>query len=186
MKTITVEEQRAMGIRRQQYPQETPAAVSPGQALARVERPAALPAQTLGRAGDYPALVTEMDIRPNASAHVEVKTDAQDRAWGYLIASIPRTFFFALGLTLVAILATGIGLVTGIVLLIATFAVTEMISYAITLWISPEGTAHFEARQKWAILRYEQRQRWAHYRRENGGDWLDRALNIWQRVTRKG
>lgn len=170
-KTVSIEEQRALGIRRVQYPPAKAATVT-----------ADLPAQQTGSALAYPELVTELDIAPNATSYVEMRTSAQDRAWGYLISSIPRTFFFSLGFTLVAILATGIDLVTGFVTLIVTFALVEMISYVYTLSISPEGSAHYEARQKWAILRYEQRQRWAHYRRQNGGDWLDRWLDIWQRL----
>lgn len=165
MKRVSIEEQRALGIRRPQSPPQVPLAVT---------RAADLPSRASqgdGAALAHPELVTTLDIAPNATSYVEMKTSAQDRAWGYLIASIPRTFFFSLGLTLVAILATGIGLVAGIVMLIVTFALIEMISYGYTLAISPEGTAHYEARQKWAILRFEQRQRWKHYSRQAGPPW---------------
>lgn len=172
-KTVTVEEQRELGIRRVQYPPAKAATVA-------ADGPARQPAAS---ALAHPDLVTDMSIAPNATSYVEMRTSAQDRAWGYLISSIPRTFFFSLGLTLVAILATGINLITGIVLLIVTFALVEMISYGYTLAISPEGTAHYEARQKWAILRYEQRQRWQHYGRQAGPPWWIVALRI---VTGKG
>jgi hypothetical protein len=37
--------------------------------------------------------------------------------------------------------------------------------YCYTLSISAEGVSHYEARNKWAVIREEQRRRWQHYER---------------------
>lgn len=156
MSKVSIEEQNALGIRRQQYPSQPPPAARP---TTEIEiRKAAPP--PLNR---FPDPVTALDVTPTATARIDMVTSAQDRAVGFLIASTPRTFVFALAITLLAILATGIGVVAGIVVLVSVFSVVELASYIFTLAISAEGTAHYEARQKWAILHYEQRQRWAHY-----------------------
>ena len=67
-------------------------------------------------------------------------------------------------------LATDIGVIAGIVMLVSIFSVVELASYIFTLAISAEGTANYEARQKWAVIREEQRERWNHYKRISGGD----------------
>jgi len=111
-----------------------------------------------------------MAVTATGTTHVEMKTSAQDRAWGFLIASTPRTFVFSLAITLIGMLATDIGVIAGIVMLVSIFSVVELASYIYTLAISAEGTANYEARQKWAVIREEQRKRWKHYERISGGD----------------
>ncbi len=111
-----------------------------------------------------------MAVTPTGTTHVEMKTSAQDRAWGFLIASTPRTFVFSLAITLVSMLATDIGVIAGIVMLVSIFSVVELASYIYTLTISAEGTAHMEAKRKWDVIEREQRKRWKHYERISGGD----------------
>ncbi len=112
----------------------------------------------------------DMAVTPTSTTHVEMKTSAQDRAWGFLIASTPRTFVFALAIPLVSMLATDIGVIAGIVMLVSIFSVVELASYIFTLAISAEGTAHMEAKRKWDVIEREQRERWNHYKRISGGD----------------
>ena len=109
-------------------------------------------------------------VTANGTSHVEMKTSAQDRAWGFLIASTPRTFVFSLAIVLISMLATDIGVIAGIVMLVSIFSVVELASYVYTLAISAEGTANYEARQKWAVIREEQRERWKHYKKMQGGE----------------
>ena len=111
-----------------------------------------------------------MAVTANGTSHVEMKTSAQDRAWGFLIASTPRTFVFSLAITLISMLATDIGVIAGIVMLVSIFSVVELASYIFTLAISAEGTAHMEAKRKWDVIEREQRERWNHYKRINGGE----------------
>ncbi len=110
----------------------------------------------------------DLSVTPTATTHVEMRTSAQDRAWGFLIASMPRTFAFSLAVTLLAIVAGGVSLVVGFVILFGTFSIVEIASYIYTLAISAEGTAHFEARQKWTVIKEEQRERWSHYSKLGG------------------
>lgn len=149
MNNVTIEQQIEMGIRKQNS-KSVPAVESTSLASRQ-----AAPVRF------------EMNVTPHATSHVEMKIDSQDRAWGFLIASAPRTFAFALGATLVAIASTGISATGAIALMFLIFSVAEITSYIYTLAISAEGTAHFEARQKWGVLRREQDERWRHYR---GGD----------------
>ena len=111
-----------------------------------------------------------MAVVPTATAYVEMKTSAKDRAQGFIIASMPRTFVFSLAITLISMLATDIGVIAGIVMLVSIFSVVELASYIFTLAISAEGTAHMEAKRKWDVIEREQRERWNHYKRINGGE----------------
>ena len=157
MGNVSIEEQIKMGIR--QPARQLPANYVTGEI---VQRP---------KAEVLPPLHTyEMSVVPTGTTHVDMRTSAQDRAWGFLIASTPRTFVFALAITLISMLATDIGVFAGIVILVSIFSVVELASYGFTLLISAEGTAHYEARQKWQVIREEQRARWAHYNKQQGGE----------------
>lgn len=148
---VTVEEQERMGVLRpSKYVSAQPVVVADRRPQPRAE--------IMPPTNDY-----SVNVIPTATASVDFRTSAQDRAWGFLIASTPRTFVFALGMTLIAMLATGIGVVAGIVILISMFSVIELGSYWYTLRISAEGTAYMEAKRKWAVIEREQRARWAHY-----------------------
>lgn len=155
---VSVEEQRKMGLIRENYTPAQPIVLADRRPPAQVE---ILPPQQTA---------VDLAVTPTATTHVDMRTSAQDRAWGFLIASTPRTFVFSLAITLISMLATDIGVIAGIVMLVSIFSVVELASYAFTLAISAEGTANYEARQKWAMLREEQRQRWNHYKRLTGGE----------------
>ncbi len=108
-----------------------------------------------------------VDITPSSTQHVEVKTSAVDRAQGFLIASVPRTFAFALTITILSIAVGGVTLAASFVILFSVFSVVELISYAITLLLSAEGVSFYEARQKWQVVKREQMNRWNHYREQS-------------------
>lgn len=150
-KTITVEEQRAMGL------------------LRNTGQPKFLPA-TFERTKTPPVPppvndAITVNVTPTATSHIDMRTSAQDRAIGFLIASMPRTFAFSLAVAIAGIVLAGWSLAVSLVVLFGLFSVVELASYVFTLLVSAEGTAHYEARQKWAILRIEQRERWSHYKR---------------------
>lgn len=156
LKTISVEEQRQMGIRRTNY---TPAIPVQTTALARVPRTEVVPQTPV-----------TFEVTPTATSHIDMRTSAQDRAVGFLIASMPRTFAFSLAVTVGGIVLAGWSLAVALVILFGTFSAVELASYVYTLAVSAEGVAFYEARQKWAILRREQAERWTHYKRLNGGE----------------
>lgn len=126
----------------------------------------AMPSQRVG----LPQESIMLDVTPTATANIDMRTSAQDRAIGFLISSVPRTFAFSLAITILSIVVGGVTLVMSFVILFGTFSVVELASYVYTLAVSAEGVAFYEARQKWAILRREQTERWAHYKRLNGGE----------------
>lgn len=154
LKTITIEEQRAMGLLRSSTggPKLVPAVVE------KSKPNSAPPPQT----------PVTLEVTPTAMAAVDFRTSAKDRAVGFLIASIPRTFAFSLAITILSIVVGGVTLAIAFVILFGTFAVVELVSYVYTLAISAEGTANYEARQKWAVIRREQEERWRHYRLGGG------------------
>lgn len=100
-----------------------------------------------------------------ATQHIEMKTSAVDRSKGFLIANVPLFGAFALGVWLLSGLLTNAPLFSflGLCILWLSFVAAWLASYAYTLHTSAEGTAHYEARMKWAVIREEQRRRWAHY-----------------------
>lgn len=152
-KNVSIERQREMGLRRSNYSTEAPLAVQARPpAPQRYQGPP--PAQT----------PITLDVSPTAVTSVEMKTSSVDRAKGFLIASVPRTFAFSFAITFAALVLTDISFLVALVILFGTFSIVELASYVFTLNISAEGTAHYEARNKWAVIREEQKQRWQHYR----------------------
>lgn len=105
-----------------------------------------------------------LDVPITATQHVDVRTSAVDRAQGFLISSVPRTFAFALTVTILSIVVGGVTLATSFLILFSVFSVVELISYAITLLLSAEGVSWYEAKRKWDTVQREQRNRWRHYR----------------------
>lgn len=158
-KHVTVEEQKLMGIRRTNYTPAIPEQSTQTTALARVPRAEVMPQTPV-----------HFEVTPTATSHIEMKTSAQDRAIGFLIASMPRTFAFSLAVTIASIVLGGVTLAASLVILFGTFSIVELASYIYTLAVSAEGTAHYEARQKWAVIRREQAERWRHYNRLTGGE----------------
>lgn len=156
---VTVEEQIERGVLRASNPKYVPARVET-QAIAHRPTVEVMPPQNN----------FDMAVTPNGTSHVEMKTSAKDRAQGFIIASMPRTFAFSLAVTLAAITLGGVTLGAAFVILFGVFSIVEIASYIFTLSISAEGVASYEARQKWAVIREEQRERWNHYKRISGGD----------------
>ena len=104
MKThVTIEEQRNMGIRRANYVSAQP---EQSTAIARVPKVKVMPQ----------APVT-LDVTPTATSHIDMRTSAQDRAIGFLIASMPRTFAFSLAVTLASIVLAGVTLAASLVIM---------------------------------------------------------------------
>lgn len=155
---VTVDQQIEMGVLRQSNPKYLPAKV---ETTATVHRPTV---------EVMPQHNFDMAVTPTGTTHVEMRTSAKDRAQGFIIASMPRTFAFSLAVTLAAITLGGVTLGVAFVILFGVFSIVEIASYIYTLAISAEGTANYEARQKWAVIREEQRERWNHYKRIGGGD----------------
>lgn len=157
MARVTIEEQEKLGLRG-----AAGQVVVEPQVKAQIQQ---VVAQRKQQAEIMPLSAIELSVTPNATANVDFRTSAQDRAWGFLIASTPRTFVFSLAITLISMLATDIGVIAGIVILVSIFSVVELASYICTLAISAEGTAYREAMRKWDVVEREQRERWAHYKR---------------------
>lgn len=108
-----------------------------------------------------------IDVPLQSVTNIEMRTSAVDRSKGFLIANLPLFGAFAVGVWLLSGLLTATPLLSflGLCILWSSFVLAWLASYAYTLHTSAEGTAHYEARQKWAILREEQRRRWEHYDR---------------------
>jgi hypothetical protein len=153
--TITIEQQRDMGLTRQTTNY--------------------VPATRERRAPPMPInsqVAHVIDAAPVATQHVEMRTSAVDRAKGFLLASVPLYASFATGVVAVCILGFAVPMWSFPTLVIfwLSFVAAWVVGYAYTLSVSAEGVAHYEARQKWDILKEEQRRRWAHYERMTGGD----------------
>jgi hypothetical protein len=153
--TITIEEQESMGLRR---PQSKYVPAGP------VRRD--LPAMPLNASVNH-----TIDAAPVATQHVEMKTSAVDRSLGFLIASVPLYAGFALLVLLVSIFFSGVPLLSlpALVIFWLSFVAAWVVGYCYTLSVSAEGVSHYEARNKWAVIREEQRRRWEHYERLTEG-----------------
>ena len=156
---VTVEEQIERGVLRASNPKYVPARVET-QAITHRPTVEVMPPQNN----------FDMAVTPTGTSHVEMRTSAKDRAQGFIIASMPRTFAFSLAVTLAAITLGGVTLGAAFVILFGVFSIVEIASYIFTLSISAEGVASYEARQKWAVIREEQRERWNHYKKMQGGE----------------
>ena len=158
--TVSIEEQRAQGLLRRNY---TPAAPTEIAAVAKRGPATLLPVQDTRHTIDVPLAATQ---------HIEMKTSAVDRSKGFLIANVPLFGAFALGVWLLSGFLTTLPLFSfaGLVIMWSSFVLAWLASYFYTLMTSAEGTAHFEARQKWAVIKEEQRRRWEHYDSLTGGE----------------
>lgn len=110
-----------------------------------------------------------IDAAPVATQHVEMRTSAVDRSLGFLIASVPLYGGFALVVVLVSVFFAGVPLLSLPTMIIfwLSFVAAWVVGYAYTLTVSAEGVSHFEARQKWDVIKEEQRLRWAHWEAMN-------------------
>lgn len=157
--TITIEQQRAAGLLRQQR------GFVPAAPLARREAPP-MPVNS--------QVAHIIDAAPVATQHIEMRTSAVDRALGFLIASVPLYAGFALLVLLVSVFYAGVPFLSlpALVIFWLSFVAAWVVGYTYTLSVSAEGVSHYEARQKWDVIKEEQRRRWAHYERltEGGND----------------
>ena len=152
---ITLEQQRAQGLRpsSQKFVPAGP-----------VRRD--LPAMPINASVNH-----VIDVAPVATQHVEMRTSAVDRSLGFLIASVPLYAGFALLVLLVSIFFAGVPFLSlpALVIFWLSFVLAWLLGYAYTLSVSAEGVSHYEARQKWGVIKEEQRRRWQHYERLTEG-----------------
>ena len=127
-------------------------------ALAKRQRMEVLPVQDTRHVIDVPL---------QSTTNIEMKTSAVDRSKGFLIANVPLFSAFAIGVWLLSGLITASPLFSflGLCILWSSFVLAWLASYAYTLSVSAEGVSHYEARQKWDVIKTEQRRRWEHYQR---------------------
>lgn len=120
------------------------------------------------------AVTHVIDVVPTATQHVEMRTNAVDRAKGFLIASVPLYAGFGLVVVLVCVFYAGVPFLSLPTLLIfwLSFVAAWIIGYCYTLSVSAEGVSHMEARGRLQILEREQAYRWHYYER-----WLERKDN---------
>lgn len=139
------------------------------------EQPRQLPA--LSQKNFVPAIPTRRNIqRPAANnymvdvplastQHIEMRTNAVDRAKGFLLSNIPLLVAFALGVSILRVTATGAPFwtLTTLAWFWTTFVLAWLLSYAVTLMLSAEGIAFYESYSKWKLLEREQENIWSHY-----------------------
>lgn len=108
-----------------------------------------------------------IDAPLSSTQHVEMRTSAVDRSKGFLLASVPLYAAFALGVVLMGVLFTGYPFWSfwSFAIFWLSFVLAWAWGYWQTLEKSAEGVAHYEARQKWGVIKDEHRRRWDHYER---------------------
>lgn len=108
-----------------------------------------------------------INVKPNATTHIDMTTNAVDRAVGFLVASVPLYGAFAVGVLGASIALFDVPALSFAAFMIfwLSFVAAWLVGYIYTLAVSTEGIALFEARQKWKVIREEQRRRWSHYDR---------------------
>ena len=150
--TITLEEQEEAGYRRRSQ------RFVPAAPLARREAPP-MPVNS--------NMAMQIDVTPVSTQHIEMKTSAVDRAKGFLIASVPLYFGFAVLVLLVTVFFYDVPLLSlpALVIFWLSFVAAWVVGYGYTLSVSAEGVSHMEARGRLRIIEREQAYRWAHYDR---------------------
>lgn len=162
METVTVEQQTNMGLRTAPRSHFTPA-------LARRDPPPA----------PINAAVTHtIDVAPNATQHVELRTSAVDRALGFAIETAPLTAGFAVVVVGICVIGFGVPLMSlpTLIITFTVFAVVYTITYLYHLSISPEGVSLYEAQRKWNAIDREHDRRWAAWLLERGKNGTNTAL----------
>lgn len=140
--------------------------------LVRVQRPAnyvpALPSQRTQLPAQSATTYT-IDAQPSAQLGSVTHTSATDKATAFRMIMWPLATI--LGVLILAVMKSlaGFPLLSMATFLTfwVTFAFTWLIGWGITLLMSAEGVALFEAAQKWKIVGNEQKERWAFYREQN-------------------
>jgi len=149
---VTIDEQESMGLRRMQRPANY---VAPMPA-----RLAELPAQH--------STTYTIDAHPSAQLGSITHTSAVDRAKGYTIIQAPLAAIMAVLVLAVAKSLAGFPLLSFAAFLTfwISFAVVWLAGWGLTLLLSAEGVAFYEARRKWNVIEREQDERWQHYNRQ--------------------
>jgi len=149
---VTIDEQESMGLRRMQRPTNY---VPPMPA-----RRAELPAQH--------STTYTIDAQPSAQLGSITHTSAVDRAKGYTIIQAPLAAIMAVLVLAVAKSLAGFPLLSFAAFLTfwISFAVVWLAGWGLTLLLSAEGVAFYEARRKWNVVEREQDERWQHYNRQ--------------------
>ena len=107
-------------------------------------------------------------VPSSTSAHVE--GTYTDRAKGFSIATWQLSAITGLGVWLVAGLrGTAMLSLAGLGALLAGFFVVWLLSYAMHVFVSAEGTELFRAAGEYRLLREEQKERHRRYRSIGGG-----------------
>lgn len=164
--TVTLEQQVEMGLRKRMPERNW---VPTEQPLAKAEQPT--PPMPLNS-----EVVHTIDVVPSATQHVEVRTNSQDRAWGFVIETLPLCSGFAAVVLGICSLGFGVQLfgLPALVIVFTVFATGWTLAYLRYLGMSAEGVTLYEAQEKWGILRDEQRMRWRVYWYEKFGHMLGR------------
>ena len=153
---ISIAQQEQMGLRRSAQPSNfVPASRNPQ------------PVQVLPPVQE---IHYGLDVVPNATLVTEVRSSKVDAAQGYLLETTLLTFVFALSLVLAVryvadwpLLGAGMYLST-----LLLFAVLWGGSYVVHKFLSAEGVAYYESKNKWDVIRREQAARWRYYEKLNG------------------
>ena len=118
------------------------------------------------------AVVHTIDTTPSATQHVELRTNAIDRALGFMIATSPLAAGFGVVVLGVVVLGFGVPILSlpALVILFSVFAVVWTVAYLYTLSISAEGVSMYEAQSKWDIIRTEQAMRWQAWMLDRRGE----------------
>jgi len=110
----------------------------------------------------------QIDAPLSATQHVDMRTSAVDRSFGFLLASVPLYLAFALGVLLLTVLFTDTPFFSfwAFAIFWLSFVLAWVWGYRETLMKSAEGVAFYESQRKWDVIEEEQRRRWEHYERQ--------------------
>ena len=113
-----------------------------------------------------------IDVAPQATQHIELRTSAVDRAKGFLLASVPLYAAFATAVVAVVIIGWSVPVfsLAAFVIFWVSFVMAWGVGYLYTLHVSAEGVSMYEARRKWNVIEREQNRRWDYYERQIGDE----------------
>ena len=111
-----------------------------------------------------------IQVQPGVTHEIQMRTSAVDRAQGFLISNVPLFAAFGFGSLLVCVFFYSVPFwsLTALVVFWLTFVGAWLISYIVTLVLSAEGIAFYEAHQRWGVIKREQEERWNYYRNIGG------------------
>lgn len=107
-------------------------------------------------------VILSIEAPLTSTQHTEIKTSHQDRAWGFLITTVPLNTGF--GLVVVSAVVAGWGIpvwsLAALSIFGLAFMATWLIAFGWSLQNSPENIAMLEAREKWKLLNKERDRFW--------------------------